>query len=221
MADIPFFVDGYIVKQKKVSFSILADENSLNSFLEQTEGNTILFSPLSSMAVEKYGLTDKTAFWIGTDTEAGKSFDITLKSNEMTAWKKAVQNKSFQMGLVYSPSVSDTAEIIKSVTDSAYLNIYPQSESGGTFYYAKTAESMKEDGVFQVLCPGIQEINEFFKEENGIQWIINYRYKNAVPENSTAGIIEPDFKLSLKNLIKDQQKNSGLEFPLYYRYREI
>ena len=179
-------------------------ESAFEARLGRIRSDYVLLGPLSAAyAVKNYidvsDLLKSSIVLAIHDSEGSHLFDCTLVSDVISGWEKVASELSLEtstmsqnVGLVYDSDSKNIAEAIISCFPVGRVTSFEKPESGRLFA-SSSIEEMNRQGIVIALCPSVDSFSDFFKSENSISWITDYRLALTVPDKNLYGIVIPDF----------------------------
>lgn len=205
-------------------------EAAFEARLGRIRSDYVLLGPLSAAyAVKNYidvsDLLKSSIVLAIHDSEGSHLFDCTLVSDVISGWEKVASELSLEtstmsqnVGLVYDSDSKNIAEAIVSCFPVGRVTSFEKPESGRLFA-SSSIEEMNRQGIVIALCPSVDSFSDFFKSENSISWITDYRLALTVPDKNLYGIVIPDFYWVLEKAFS-VEKGSRIITELEYIYEK-
>ena len=194
------------------------------------KGDYVLLTPVAAATALDSGtdvsalLPDSVVIAIGP--ESGRvAFDVTLVSDDASGWKAAAAKVASELSpmsqnaaLVYDSSVNFDIRNITEAFASGRLSVF-HNDGSKRLFNSETATALASQSIVVALCPHLTGLADMVRSASTVSWIVDYRFRNAVPADNLYGVVAPDFK-SVPGMLKDMQKGSRTTMELGYVYEK-
>ena len=225
-----YALDGYRLKVVKLGSSDMYNPEVFRNVLSKLKSDYVVLGPVASAyAVQNkldvsFMLEDSVVLAIGA--EDSDLFDCLLLSDERSGWlsaSKAIAQQtsasSKNVALVYESDVISYANDITNLFPSGGVSVFDKSK-GGNVFYRSTLQEMDRLGIVIALCPYVSGMGNFFDEAGTVSWIVDYRFRSAIPAANLYGTVGPDLK-NILAIAKDVEKGSCTTHNWEFVYEKV
>lgn len=131
----------------------------------------------------------------GISYDENNCFDMILSSDVHGGWleaEKAVDPDEKIAVLYEDDRFSKTSQSISENHGTGSV-LEKKVEISSVLSASNILKEFEELGIGIVMCPFVRSPEYYFKEENSLKWIVDYRFVLNVPQENLYGVVYPDF----------------------------